>query len=118
MTRPTRPTERSLLRGGVLLCVDGKGDITDGLFAADTRHLSRWELTVDGGPLISLGGALLVPPPRRGVDPPYTVRREQIVDGGGFTERVTVHNLLDRPVEVELAWVAEADFADLFDVRA
>jgi glycogen debranching enzyme len=112
---------RSLLRAGVLLRTDDKGDIiggNDGLYTADTRHLSRWELSVDGGPLVLLGAGLLVPPLRRGVDPPCTLAREQTVHGGGLTERITVHNHLDRSVEVTLGWAVESDFADLFDVRA
>ena len=122
----------------VLLAVDGtsfilsarNGDInggTNGLFVRDARYLSRWRLQVDGltpqllsshhvDPYSNLvflmnseGGSL---PPNA-----VSIRRRRVV-GGGMEEEVQLESHLDRDLELEMRLDVEADFLDLFDVKA
>src|SRR6185369_213 len=44
------------------------------------------------------------------------IRRRQLLDAE-FVERITLTNHLSRPIEVEVAMLIEADFADIFEVR-
>jgi glycogen debranching enzyme len=105
-----------VLRLGILAHL---GDESAELFVADTRHLSRWALTVDGARLTRLGSsAVFTPALRRGVDPPYTVSRTQTVTGTGLTERLIVRSHSDRPVCVAVEYAVAADFADQFEVRS
>ncbi|SCL27904.1 MGH1-like glycoside hydrolase domain-containing protein [Micromonospora inyonensis] len=88
-------TPRELLGEGTLLRTDPAGDVPDtgtyGLFLDDTRHLSHWELTVDGTrPRLLTGDGdelVLTPWTRRGADPSCTVFRRQTVRYGRLTER-------------------------------
>lgn len=93
-----------LVRDGTFVAVGPSGDITDergshplGLFARDARHLSRWQLTVDGStptvlvPAASAGSsatAVLTPRGSRAEAPALTVFREQTVSDGTLTERI------------------------------
>jgi glycogen debranching enzyme len=104
------------LRLGILARL---GENSTELFAADTRHLSRWDVTVDGVRLSRLGSSsVFTPPLLRGVDPPYTVSRTQAVTDTGLTERLTVHSHTDRPLSVLIEYAVAADFADQFEVRS
>ena len=104
------------LRLGILARL---GDGSAELFAADTRHLSRWELSVDGVRPSRLGtSAVFTPPLQRGVDPPYTVHQAQTLTDTGLAERLTVHSHTDQPLSVTVEYAVAADFADQFEVRA
>src|SRR5437870_1976698 len=121
-----------------LFAVDGtsfvlsrrSGDIedgTDGLFVRDARYLSRWLLTLNGkrpglltshhvdhySSLCFLANA--------GTDdlPPkaLTIVRRRVV-GGGLEEELELVSHLIRPVEVDVALEVDADFLDLFEVKA
>src|SRR5688572_15942207 len=95
----------ALLSGTAFLLADEAGDVpaggTGGFFLDDTRHLSTWELLVDGSALTVLsaqrgaasGESVLVPRPVRGSDPPFAVLRTQVLDGGALVERLRVRNL-------------------------
>ncbi|MCA2202312.1 glycogen debranching N-terminal domain-containing protein [Streptomyces sp. SMS_SU21] len=125
-----------LVRDGTLARLGPAGDIDgvggtapDGLFAHDARHLSRWQLRVAGAAPVTLrpaeedpGGAssvsVLTPPGTREAPPAYTVFRDQSVTGGSLTERLTFVSNLPEPVTAELELTADADFADLFELRA
>ncbi|SCL25491.1 Glycogen debranching enzyme (alpha-1,6-glucosidase) [Micromonospora pallida] len=118
-------TRRELLGDGTLLRTDGSGDVPDtdtyGLFLDDTRHLSRWELTVDGTRPRLLAGAddelVLTPWTRRGADPSCTVFRRQTVRYGRLTERVRIVNHGPDTAELSLSYRFAADFADQFELR-
>ncbi|GHE83791.1 amylo-alpha-1,6-glucosidase [Streptomyces fumanus] len=123
-----------LVRGETFAAVGDRGDISgvrgggppDGLFVRDARHLSRWQLTVDGAvpeplaPVASGDTARCVLVPRGGRDEPpaYTVFREQAVTDGVFIETLRVTGNRPTPATVRLAVTADADFADQFELRA
>src|SRR5436190_360516 len=106
-----------ILDGNTFVVSDRRGDIeasateAGGLFAWDTRLLSRWVLTVNGQRLTALSTDdlnyfearfFLVP----GSDTVYvdanlTVIRQRVV-GDGFREHVTLLNHQGQPVDVAI----------------
>jgi glycogen debranching enzyme len=122
----------SILDGNTFVVSDRRGDIeasaTDptGLFASDTRFLSRWVLTVDGGRLTALSTDdlkyyesqfFLVPGTGSiYVNATVSVIRRRAVEGG-FSERVTILNHHDKPVDMAVTIEIGNDFADLFEVK-
>ncbi|WP_193509178.1 amylo-alpha-1,6-glucosidase [Cryobacterium sp. BB736] len=122
----------SILNGNTFVVSDEVGDVeaspTDptGLFSFDTRFLSKWVLTVGGERLTSLSTDnlqyfearfFLVP----GVGSVYvnatmSVIRQRSV-GNGFTEVLSILNHDDEAVELTVQIDADADFADLFEVK-
>jgi len=122
----------SILDGNTFMVSDGRGDIeatptdTAGLFSFDTRFLSRWVLTVDGQRLSTLSvddlhyfetRFFLIP--GKGtvyVDAKLSVVRDRTV-AGGFREDVSILNHDDKQVRLVVRVDAEADFADLFEVK-
>jgi glycogen debranching enzyme len=122
----------SILDGSTFLVSDLRGDIDaspnqpHGFFFRDTRFLSRWTLTANGSPLDILSTDenqyfsaqfFLVPPTGTVNDNPTVsiIRKRSI--GDGFHEDVTVINHGGDPLELELRLEADADFADLFEVK-
>jgi glycogen debranching enzyme len=121
-----------ILDGNTFVVSDRRGDIeasaTDasGLFAWDTRFLSRWVLTVNGERLTALSTddlnyfeARFFLVPGSGtvyVDANLTVIRQRAV-GDGFREVVTLLNHQGQPVDVAIRIDAGCDFADLFEVK-
>src|ERR1700675_2393622 len=122
----------SVLEGNTFVVSRRNGDVEagpgepHGLFHRDTRHLSRWLLTIDGKPLDALSTDdtksfsarfFLVP----GTGSEYTdatmsvIRRREV--GNGFFEELTVLNHGTEPISPEIAFAASADFADLFQVK-
>jgi len=122
----------SILDGSTFVVSNRAGDVEatpdqpHGLFFKDTRHLSRWRLTVNGvAPnVLSTDDVdyfaaqfFLVPPTGTVYKNPYlSVVRKRFV-GDGFHEDVTVFNHDQEPAEIELRLEAGADFADLFEVK-
>jgi glycogen debranching enzyme/putative sterol carrier protein len=106
--------------------VDARPDEPQGLFFLDTRYLSTWKLTLNGSPLAALStdethyfaAQFFLVPPTGTVykDPPLSVIRKRAV-GDGFHEDVIVLNHGAEPVSLELRIAADADFADLFEVK-
>jgi glycogen debranching enzyme len=121
-----------ILNGSTFVVCDRRGDIEPspadptGLFAFDTRFLSRWVLTVDGQRLTALSTDdlqyfetrfFLVPGTGTVyVDAKTTVIRQRAV-ADGFLEQLTVLNHDVKPVELTIRIEAAADFADLFEVK-
>lgn len=121
-----------ILDGNTFVVSDRRGDIeasaTDptGLFAWDTRFLSRWVLTVGGQRLTDLSTddlsffeARFFLVPGTGtvyVDSKLTVIRQRAV-GDGFRERITLLNHLNDPVDLSFRLDVACDFADLFEVK-
>jgi glycogen debranching enzyme len=122
----------NILDGNTFVVSDKRGDIeatpqdTTGLFSFDTRFLSRWVLTVDGQRLNPLSvddlqyfesRFFLVP----GIASIYinatisVIRRRAV--GNGFHEELTILNHEDKDVDMSLRIEADADFADLFEVK-
>ncbi len=122
----------SILNGNTFVVSDEVGDVeaspTDptGLFSFDTRFLSKWVLTVNKERLTSLSTDnlqyfearfFLVP----GVGSVYvnatmSVIRQRSV-GNGFTEVLSILNHDDEAVQLTVRIDADADFADLFEVK-
>ncbi|MFE0175441.1 glycogen debranching N-terminal domain-containing protein [Streptomyces sp. NPDC059002] len=133
---------RLLVRGRTFVAVGTGGDISgvgqtrgaaagpDGLFVRDARHLSRWQLTVDGAvpeiltPVETSAAAadaarcVLVPRGGRQEPPAYTLFREQAVADGVFVETLRVLSNRPVPTRVVVALTVDADFTDQFELRA
>lgn len=122
--------ELVVLDGSTFFVSDPRGDAdgsgTNGYFFRDTRHLSRWELLVEGSPLYlltsknldyysarvfgTLAGASV------GVNPTVTVQRDRVVAGGVHEDLyVENHSGVERRIGVEIRFTA--DFADLFEIK-
>jgi glycogen debranching enzyme len=122
----------SILDGNKFVVSSREGDIeatpTDnhGLFLNDTRFLSRWVLTVNGmrPKLLSVDDTayfaaqhfLALATGTVYVDSHLTVVRRRFVNGG-FREELVVANHDQQPVELVVRIEADADFADLFEVK-
>jgi glycogen debranching enzyme len=121
-----------ILDGNTFVVSDSRGDIdsspTDpnGFFTFDTRFLSKWILTVDGRRLMALSTDdlqyfetrfFLVPGTGTVyVDAQMSVIRSRSV-GNGFHETLQVLNHAEKGVDVVVRIEADADFADLFEVK-
>ena len=121
-----------ILEGNTFVVSDDRGDIEaraddpTGLFAFDTRFLSRWVLTVNGERLTALSTDdlqyfkarfFLVP----GTGTVYVnatmtvIRQREVADG--FHEELRVLNHSAEPADVTIRIDAASDFADLFEVK-
>ncbi|MFJ5259618.1 glycogen debranching N-terminal domain-containing protein [Streptomyces sp. NPDC088387] len=123
-----------LVYAGTFAAVDDSGDISgvrhggspEGLFVRDARHLSRWQLTVDGAvpetlaPVTDADTArcVLVPRGGRQEPPAYTLFREQAVGDSSFVESLSVTSNRQEPATVRIALTVDADFTDQFELRA
>ena len=119
----------TLVEGSSFCLCSPTGDLGSEPFGAyfqDTRILSRWDLTVDGRRPEPLG--TLVPDPYRGTflgrlrrhgrtDTNLLVERERRI-GDGLREDLTLHNPGAEPASCAVVLAVEADFADLFEVKA
>jgi glycogen debranching enzyme len=122
----------SVLEGNTFVVGRRNGDVDagpgqpHGLFHRDTRHLSRWLLTIDGKTLDALStddtksfSARFFLVPGTGseyTDATVSVIRRRVV-GDGFFEELTVLNHGNEPISPEIAFAVAADFADLFQVK-
>ncbi len=125
-------SEVAILEGNTFVVSDRRGDIegsptdTHGLFVDDTRFLSRWVLTLDGQrpSILSTDDVEYFEvqfflAPSSGtiyVDSELSVMRKRTV-ARGFVEMITIANHAAAPVDIELRVEADADFADLFEVK-
>lgn len=122
----------SILDGNTFVVSDRRGDLdatpteNHGLFLNDTRFLSRWILTINGQRpavltvddmhyfrmqcFMALTSGTIY------VDSHLSVRRQRAV-GQGFHEDLMLANHARDPVQLEIRLQAEADFADLFEVK-
>src|SRR6266487_5285326 len=125
-------TTISVLEGNNFVVSDLRGDIDAsptealGLFAWDTRFLSRWLLTVDGQrpnvlstddlDYFSVQFFLVPGTGTIYVDADQSIIRTRAI-GNGFHEDLTILNHQDKPVDLRVRIEAAADFADLFEVK-
>ena len=121
-----------ILDGNTFVVSDERGDIeaslTDpsGLFSFDTRFLSKWILTVSDQRLTALSvddlhyfetQFFLVPGTGTVyVDSQLSVIRHRVVRQG-FDEQLTILNHQNDPADLVVRIEADADFADLFEVK-
>ena len=122
----------SVLEGNTFVVGRRNGDVDagpgepHGLFHRDTRHLSRWLLTVDGKTLDPLStddtksfSARFFLVPGTGseyTDATLSVIRRRVV-GDGFFEELEILNHGTEAIHPEIAIAVDADFADLFQVK-
>jgi glycogen debranching enzyme len=119
----------TILEGSTFCVSDERGDLdgpTTGLFASDTRFLSRWILTVNGrrphvlsaDKVDYFSAAFYLRNPIAGdlQADDLSIARERFV-GDAMQEHVVVTNHSRRRVELELALELGNDFADIFAVK-
>ena len=122
----------NILEGNTFVVSGRDGDIdasptdTTGLFAWDTRYLSRWSLTINGKRLNVLStddlqyfSAQFFLVPGTGtvyVNADFSVIRTRAA-GRGFHEDISIQNHQPQPLDLEVQILAAADFADLFEVK-
>ncbi len=139
MTRAAAPHATEVLAGpGTVTVISGltfaisdeRGDlhgVHDGLIAGDVRHVSLLDLRIDGAPLEPLGAGIGTPDvvrfrawvPRPGGGPDATLEVERIrrVSAGAMHEEIAVTSWEPAPVTIDVSLQADADFADIFEVR-
>jgi glycogen debranching enzyme len=122
-------TQQTILEGSTFCICDELGDVCDtthGLFADDTRFLSRLELTIDGKrPLLLSSGNVEYFSAAYFLRNPLTARlpldsllikRERFV-GDGMQDHIELTNETTAPLELRLELVVAADFADIISVK-
>lgn len=126
----------TLKDGDTFLLADALGDIRDredGLFADDTRILSKFELSVADRPPSLLGAAVSQdnttfishltnrPLPTLGEraipQGVIHIERRRILSGGRLYERLTLTNFNNRQAELSIRFAFAADYADIFEVQ-
>lgn len=126
-------SEVSILQGDTFVVSDEHGDVGAsrlqplGLFHRDMRHLSRWQLRLNGRPLDVLSTStpeydeaafFLVESVDTPDDtPPMSLLRRREV-ATGMVEELSVHNHAFVPLSFELSVLFDADFADILQVKA
>lgn len=126
----TQPTLVTLVEGATFCISTSTGNMITGgpmgLFVHDARVLSRWELTIDDGGLEPLSvdsaeplSATFVtrarPRPGRPESTILVTRERIVVDG--MRETLRLRNLSQEAAALTLTVTADADFADLFEVK-
>ncbi len=120
----------TILEGSTFCVSDERGDIVEptmGLFAHDTRFLSRWVLTINGARPLMLSSrkveyysaAFFLRNPAAGglAHDELSIARERFV-GDAMQEHIVVSNHSRRRVEFDLTLDLGTDFADIFAVKA
>jgi glycogen debranching enzyme len=126
----------TLKDGDTFLLADALGDIhdaDDGLFADDTRILSKFQLSIADRPVSLLGAAVSGdnttfvahltnrPLPALGerVIPQGVIHieRQRTLSGGRLYEQLTLTNFSERGTEVPVRFAFAADYADIFEVQ-
>src|SRR3954470_4120424 len=138
-TAPATRPRRALKHGDTFIVVDSHGDIgtlaggSDGLFHADTRFLSYFELRLNGVQPLLLGSNVRDDNTLLSVDLTNPdlyaddrlvmfkdivhVSRTLFLWRGTAYQRIALRNHSGAPVEISLSMHFANDFADLFEVR-
>jgi glycogen debranching enzyme len=118
------------LDGSTFFVSGASGDVdgleAHGFFHADVRHLSVWQLLIEGSPIRVLTSRSLryysasifgtLGTARIGVNPPVSVQRDRIVADGVHEDIVVENNSqVEQRVVLELRF--GSDFADIFDIK-
>jgi glycogen debranching enzyme len=106
--------------------IPGCNTLGYGYYRYDTRHISQWDMTMNGAPLSLLSssvnegyaGLFLYTNPHTEHTPQQkiTIQRE-VVLGDLLWEKLTLQNFHATPLDVELKFFFASDFADMFEVR-
>ncbi len=106
--------------------IPGCNTLGYGYYRYDTRHLSEWDLTLDGIPLSLLSsstlegyaGSFLYTNPLTDLVPQQTLMMQRdIVLGDALWERIVLQNYHHEPLDLVLKFSYQCDFADMFEVR-
>jgi glycogen debranching enzyme len=122
--------DMTLVAGGSFSVSTRNGDIVpggaQGVYYADTRLLSRWELRIDDAPVEELRVLPAEPhhatfigraTPRPGqTESTLLVIRDRYV-GGGLCEDIVVRNLSEEPAGCVVSLNLHSDVCDLFEVK-
>lgn len=127
-----QPRRVNILDGSTFVVSDLRGDIglrqdeLNGLFYRDMRHLSRWQMRLNGRELDVLTADtvehdqavffLIEPTGTMYHNPQLSLVRHRHV-GDGMQEQVVVVNHGEHPVHLEVSFLFGADFADIFEVK-
>ncbi|MGN6380490.1 MAG: amylo-alpha-1,6-glucosidase, partial [Gaiellales bacterium] len=117
--------ELVILDGSSFFVTEPNGDVeasgTDGFFHEDVRHLSRWQLRIDGQRLVAIAGRAvdyysarvdaLLPDEVRSA-PPLAIRRDRFLSDS-LHEDIVLANVGDRRASWQVELRFGADFADL-----
>src|SRR4051812_43354753 len=122
----------NILEGSTFVVSDARGDIfaapdePAGLFYRDMRHLSRWQVRLNGRELVALTGNeieydeavffLVEPTGTVYRNPELSFVRKRHV-GEGMQEEIELTNHSAEPLSLELSILFAADFADIFEVK-
>ena len=97
-----------------------------GYYRYDTRHISHWEMTLNGSPLSLLSSAvnegyagifLYTNPQTEKLPQQKITLQREIVLGDYLWERIILQNFHNSDLELELNMSFGSDFADMFEVR-
>jgi glycogen debranching enzyme len=122
----------SILEGSTFVVSDAAGDVDArpdepaGLFYRDMRHLSRWQVRLNGRELDALSGDAIeydealffLVAPTGSIYRNSTVvliRRRHV--GDGMQEHLQVDNHGLEPLQAEISVLFAADFADVFEIK-
>ena len=125
------PTQITILEGSQFLVADEHGNVSsgvEGLYADDTRQLSRWTMTIDGRTpkLLSAGtgdyaSAAIYLSHDAGTPShpsPIAAVRRLFTSAGTMQERLTLENYGAALVDVVVSYEFDADFLDIFEVKS
>ena len=115
--------QQTILEGSTFCICDERGDLceaTHGLFAEDTRFLSKLQLTIDGerpqllssGTVEYFSAAFFL----RNARNELAVKRERFV-GDGMQDNLVVTNVTMRELSFRIGVELGADFADIISVK-
>jgi glycogen debranching enzyme len=127
-----KPRQVNILEGSTFVISDTQGDFNagpddpSGLFYRDMRHLSRWQVRLNGRELEAMSGDaveydeavfFLVPPTGTIYRNPTLslIRRRRVSEG--MQERWELTNHGTQSLSVELSVLFDADFADIFEIK-
>jgi glycogen debranching enzyme len=136
----SRRTARVLARGERFAVFEATGDILEspvealGFFYRDTRHLSRFEISIGGEVPHFLNSyvsddntevrANLTNPDFRGSDDSIVlprdtiqIRRSWVLAGANLVQQIAIRNFAASTVRIRLEFGIGADFEDMFEVR-
>ena len=123
------PAVLTVVEGRAFAISDRGGDIRGGVHGfvhTDRRHLSRFVITVDGGPLTPIASSTPTPfealvvhrlSNGDGNEAPAILSRRRTV-AGVLRERIELWATSASPITAQVTLSVSADFAHIFDVKA
>ena len=127
-----QPRRINILDGSTFVVSDLRGDIglrhddMSGLFYRDTRHLSHWQIRLNGRELDALSADtldydeavffLIEPTGTIYRNPTLSLVRHRHV-GDGMQEQLELTNHGTRPTQLEVSLLFGSDFADIFEIK-